>query len=242
MMTLTNWFRLVRDISTHFLLLLRSSFHNLCCRLPAMSQQCWRPPSPMAAGLPSGWRCPPVGPVWSSTSGCCWVLCAAVRTSQDHGAHASNVAQHPLATSVLVSDGFYECPGSKKHRSDDSELPVVPCRWTFFTRGHYWVQGSRTHSGVRRNSSALGALSIYEELALKSQAWHPELQPLTRTWQWFQNTFTEWIAKGVRRSGFLHSVWCGETVRRHQDGHISDFLILVFFFIFIFAIFRLLML
>lgn len=92
-------------------MILSVSLCNCCCLFEAMSQQCWRPPSHTAAGLPSGWRCHPAGPVWSSTSGCCSALCAAVRTSPDLGVPASNVAQHPAAMSVSVFDGTWGQPG-----------------------------------------------------------------------------------------------------------------------------------
>lgn len=84
---------------------------NCCCPFEAMSQQCWRPPSPTAAGLPSGWRCRPAGPVWSSTSGCCSVRCAAVRMNPDRVVPASNVARHPAATSASVFDRKGGQPG-----------------------------------------------------------------------------------------------------------------------------------
>lgn len=114
------------------------------------SQQCWRPLSPTAAGLPSGWRCRPAGPVWCSTSGSCWALCAAVRTNPDLAARASNAAQHRPAMSPSVSDtqevAWQE---GSRHLSEwtrgqvSEGLPVWPSRRKFSGVEVTGVRGQR---------------------------------------------------------------------------------------------------
>lgn len=179
-----------------------------------MSQQCWRPPSPTAAGLPSGWRCRPAGPVWSSTSGCCWVLCAAVSLNPDLAAHASNAARDPPVTSLSASDAL--CEGTGGQEADRARCgrgvrwlwasPPVPCGRGFSGMEVTGLRGQRltvlSHCEEDQSEgSMLSALLICEELdkALMSQAGHHEIKPLTRTWLWFGNTLTLWIAKGIRR-------------------------------------------
>ncbi len=133
---------------------------KLCCPPPAMSQLCWRPPSPTAAGLPSGWRCRPAGPVWSSTSGCCWVLCAAVSLNPDPAAHASNAAQDPPVTSLSVSDTLCEGPGRQTGGQGAMwmrgqmtlSLPAGALQEGIFRNGGHRGQGSKTHSAVRRTN------------------------------------------------------------------------------------------
>lgn len=120
MMTLTNWFRLVN----HTLLLtclvkLRcfSSNQRIHWMIAAVTNRpCWRPPSPTAAGLPSGWRCHPAGLASSSTCGCSWVLSAAATPSPDLAAHASNVARRPAATFLSAYDALCVWPGDSTPR------------------------------------------------------------------------------------------------------------------------------
>lgn len=112
-----------------------------------MSQQCWRPPSPMAAGLPSGWRCRPAGPVSSSTSGCCWVLCAAASLNPDLAAHVSNGARRPPVTSLSASDSPCEGPGRRE-----------------VDKGKTWARGQMTPSLLvvphRRGFSGIEVMGV----------------------------------------------------------------------------------
>lgn len=119
-----------------------------------MSQRCWRPPSPMAAGLPSGWRCRPVGPVWSSTSGCCWALCAAVKLSPDLVAHASNAALPRPATSLSAYDSVWKTTheGGGLRGQITSIPPAEPCRRRVFKNGGPKDQGSKTRRPQRGNN------------------------------------------------------------------------------------------
>lgn len=157
-----------------------------------MSQQCWKPPSPMAAGLPSGWSCHPVGPVWSSTSGCCWVLCAAVSLNPDLVAHVSNDAQHPPAMSLSAFD---TASTAERDIEDDTDSALQE---GVYRNGDHRVQGSKTHSAEQDQSEGLVPCWYVKNWTTTCQ-WH-EVKPLMRTWLRFGNTLIVWIAKGVRTS------------------------------------------
>lgn len=157
-----------------------------------MSLRCWRPPSPTAAGLPSGWKCRPAGPVWSSTSGCCSALCAAVRLNPDLAAHASNAAQRPPVTSLSVSDTLCEEPGGEGGGQGamwtrGHMTPRPPCRVLqegICRNGGHRGQGSKTHCAVRGDQSEEPVpLLICEELGktLMSPAPQHQIKPLMKT-------------------------------------------------------------
>lgn len=145
------------------------------------SQQCWRPLSPTAAGLPSGWRCRPAGPVWSSTSGSCWALCAAVRMNPDLAARASNAAQHRPAMSPSVSDtqevAWQEESGQEVRCRRASSCCPAGGNFQAWRSLGWGVKDSRC---CERNPRVVPLLTC-EELGtgLMSQAWYPK--PLTRT-------------------------------------------------------------
>lgn len=108
---------------------------------PAMSQRCWRPRSPTAAGPRSGWRCRRVGHAWCSTSGCCWAHSATVAlTHTVRDVPALNAAQPtPPVTSVWASDlwplgqslasGGGEQDRTASRRSWTVAPAMVPWRW-----------------------------------------------------------------------------------------------------------------
>lgn len=167
-----------------------------------MNQQCWRPPSPTAAGLPSGWRCRPAGPVWSSTSGCCWALCAAVSLNPGLAARASNAARRRPVTSPSASDTLCDGAGQEgggRERPRDSEPPRGAPQESF---------GSGVRDSQRCEMDQSGGSVLIK-------TWCHRLdsnEPLTRTWLWFGNTFTVWIAKGIRGGETLTPCNVGTTV------------------------------
>lgn len=191
-----------------------------------MSQQCWRPPSLTAAGLPSGWRCHPAGPVWSSTSGCCLALCAAVRTSPDLGVPASNVAQHPAAMSVSVFDRTWGQPGPW-----EAGMTVTRRQMTLSSHGALEEeslmnggQGSKTQRCEKRTEGTWRLVPI-DLWRIGSSVKHSKLHHYEEHVCGLK-THLEQVAKGTQTSGLSHR-------NEPQERIKFRFLLFTFYYFFI---------